>query len=204
MTELIQNKAALRLKMKAHRKNFDTRNDNRVVRQIAANILMLPEIAGEVQRGIKASRNEPHMVAGFYPIQTEVDGLFILKALNAIQCRCALPVMAGKDKPLSFKEWDLEEPLNDGPYGTREPSAELPNVKPDIILVPLLAFDARGNRLGYGGGFYDRTLEFYRGAGHEFTAIGLAYDGQFRNDIPVGDKDQPLDIIVTEKKVYRP
>ncbi|VAX05820.1 5-formyltetrahydrofolate cyclo-ligase [hydrothermal vent metagenome] len=206
MTELTQKKAALRLEMKAHRKALDDLGgdlgDNRVVRQIAVNILRLPEIAGDVQRGIKASRNEPHMVAGFYPIQTEVDGLFILKALNAIQCRCALPVVTGKN--LFFKEWDLEETLKDGPYGTREPDPQRANVKPDIILVPLLAFDERGNRLGYGGGFYDRTLEFYRREGHEFTAIGLAYDGQLRHDIPVGDNDQPLDIIVTEQKVYRP
>lgn len=201
---MIQEKAALRQEMKAIRESLYAQDDDMAVRQIAARILRLPEIAGEVQRGIKARSNEPHMVAGFMPIQTEVDGLFILKALNAIQCRCALPVMTGKNQPLAFKEWDMAEELEDSAHGTKEPAAQSADVTPDIILVPLLAFDGKGFRLGYGGGYYDRTLEIYRQKGHPFTAIGIAFDGQKTNHVPTAKHDQPLDIIVTEKKVYRP
>ncbi len=199
-----QKKSALRREMKTIRENLPAQDDDMAARLITSRILRLPEMAGEIQRGIKASSNEPHIVAGYYPIQSEVDCLFILKALNAIQCRCALPVITGKNQYLAFKEWDLTGELTDGPYGTREPLSGLLNVMPDIILVPLLAFDENGHRLGYGGGYYDRTLEEYRHKGHDFTAIGVAFDGQKSDHIPVAGHDQPLDIIVTEKKVYRP
>ena len=198
-----QKKTALRQEMKTIRENLHGQDNGMAARLIASQLLMLPEIAGEVQRGIKARSNEPHIVAGFYPIQTEVDCLFILKALNAIQCRCALPIIASKNQHLAFKEWDMVEELKDGTFGTREPSSELLYVMPDIILVPLLAFDEKGYRLGYGGGYYDRTLEVYREKGHAFTAIGVAFDGQKSDHVPVAKYDQPLDIIVTEKKVYR-
>ncbi|VAW07511.1 5-formyltetrahydrofolate cyclo-ligase [hydrothermal vent metagenome] len=200
-----QQKAALRQQMKATRARLHASDDGTVARLITTSILMLPEMAGEVQRGIKADSIEPHIVAGFYPIQTEIDCLFILKALSAIQCRCALPVMNGRRQHLGFKEWNLTEAeLKDGPYGTREPKSERLYVMPDIILMPLLAFDARGNRLGYGGGYYDRTLEAYRAKGHDFTAIGIAYDGQRCDGLPTGKHDQPFDIIVTEQGIYRP
>lgn len=196
-------KSALRQKMKAIRETLHAQDDGMAARLIASHILRLPEIAGEVQRGIKARSNEPHIVAGFIPIQTEVDCLFILKALNAIQCRIALPVMKGKNQHLVFKEWDMVTELKDGNYGTREPDSDFRNVMPDIILVPCLAFDESGARLGYGGGYYDRTLELYREKDHSFTAIGIAFDGQKSNHVPDAEYDQPLDIIVTEKKVYR-
>ncbi len=199
-----QKKSALRKEMKAIRKNLHAQDDGMTARLIASQILMLPEIAGEVQRGIRASSNEPHIVAGFMPIQSEIDCLYVLKALNAIQCRCALPVIVNKDQHLAFKEWDMVEELKDGTFGTKEPNSDLIYVMPDIILVPCLAFDENGYRLGYGGGYYDRTLEIYREKGHSFSAIGVAFDGQKSEHVPVAKYDQPLDIIVTEKKVYRP
>ncbi|PCI45559.1 MAG: 5-formyltetrahydrofolate cyclo-ligase [Alphaproteobacteria bacterium] len=199
-----QKKMALRQEMKAIRKNLQAQADDMAVRRMAAHILRLPEVAGDVQRGIRASSNEPHIVAGYMPIHTEVDCLFILKALNAIQCRPALPVMNGKNRHLGFREWDMTEALKDEPYGTREPKSDRLYVMPDIILLPLLSFDERGRRLGYGGGFYDRTLKLYREKGHVFTAIGIAFDGQKSDHVPTNEYDQSLDIIVTEKKVYRP
>lgn len=204
-------KTVLRGQMKSLRENLhaqdntqDNTRDLSAARVIASQILQLPEIAGEVQRGIRASRNEPHIVAGFLPIQSEIDCLFILKTLSAIQCRCALPTISSDGDYLAFKEWDLLAELKDGPYGTREPAADFGFVMPDVILVPLLAFDDRGHRLGYGGGYYDRTLKLYRDKGHAFTAIGIAFDGQRVDHLPTDPHDQPLDLIVTEKKVYRP
>jgi len=199
-----QQKSALRKEMKIIRKRLHIAGDSRAARLIAASILMLPEVAGTVQYGIRARRNEPHIIGGFYPLQTEVDCLLILKALNAIQSRCALPLITAKDQPLAFREWDLVTALTDGPCGTREPGPDFADVMPDIMLVPLLAFDDDGYRLGYGGGYYDRTLRDYRDRGHDFTAIGIAYDGQKSDGVPHGPQDQPLDIIVTEQKVYRP
>ena len=199
-----QQKSALRLKKKAIRQQLHAEDTGQAARLVAAHILDLPEIMGEVQRGIKAPSFTPHIVAGFYPIQTEIDCLFILKALNAIQCRCALPVINDQSQHLVFKEWDLVAKLHNGPFGTKEPRPDFLTVMPDIILVPMLAFDETGHRLGYGGGFYDRTLEAYREQGHPFTAIGVAYEGQKRDKVPVAAYDQPLDIIVTEQKVYRP
>ena len=200
-------KSVLRQEMKSLRADLHAQDNTRdlsAARVIASQILQLPEIAGEVQRGIRASRNEPHIVAGFLPIQSEIDCLFVLKALSAIQCRCALPSMSSEGDYLTFKEWDLLADLKDGAHGTREPAADFGFVMPEIILVPLLAFDDRGHRLGYGGGYYDRTLELYRDKGHAFTAIGIAFDGQKVGHIPTAPHDQPLDLIVTEKKVYRP
>ncbi len=201
---MIEKKARLRQEMKQVRHRIHADNDGMALCMITSNLLMLPEMQGEVQRGIRARRNEAHVVSGFYPIQSEIDGLFILKTLNAVQWRCALPVMNGENTHLAFKEWDLEEELKDGPFGTREPKSDLLYVMPDVMLVPMLAFDEQGHRLGYGGGYYDRTLEIYRQKGHPFTAIGVAYEDQKRDRLPTSDHDQPLDIIVTEKKVYRP
>ncbi|VAV99731.1 5-formyltetrahydrofolate cyclo-ligase [hydrothermal vent metagenome] len=201
---MIQEKATLRREMKEIRTRLHDADNGDAARVIASHLLVLPELAGEVQRGIKAERTEPHIVAGYYPMQTELDGLFLLKAMSAFQCRCALPVMNGKDQHLAFREWDLVEELKDGPYGTREPKSDLLYVMPDIMLVPLLAFDERGMRLGYGGGYYDRTLQAYRDKGHPFTAIGVAYEGQKCAKLPTANYDQPLDIIVTEQGIYRP
>lgn len=197
-------KDALRQKKKEIRHRLHAEDQGQAARLIAAHILNLPELKGVVQRGINAPSFTPHIVAGFYPIQTELDCLFILKALNAIQCRCALPVMDGENTPMLFREWDLVTELTEGPFGTKEPGSDFVTVQPDIILVPMLAFDESGHRLGYGGGHYDRTLEAYRKQGHSFTAIGVAYEGQRRDKLPVAAYDQPLDIIVTEQKVYRP
>ena len=199
-----QKKAALRQEMKARRATLQQKVGASAPRQIASRLLMLPEMAGAVQKGIKAERNESSIVAGFYPIQSEIDCLFLLKALNAVQWRCALPVMSGVSKHLAFKEWDLVEELKEGAYGTREPLSDMLYVMPDVVLVPLLAFDETGHRLGYGGGYYDRTLDIYREKGHPFIAIGVAFEGQKQDRLPVGAHDQPLDIIVTEEKVYRP
>lgn len=198
-----QKKDVLRARMKKIREKLHSTND-KAARKVAAQLLMLPELAVEIQRGIRAEDIAPHIVAGYMPINSEIDCHYILKALSAIQCRIALPVMRGGRKPLSFREWDLQAQLQDGAYAIREPKADLPYVMPDIMLIPLLSFDAAGYRLGYGGGFYDRTLAEYRDKGHDFTAIGVAYDGQRRDDIPADKYDMPLDIIVTEKKVYRP
>ena len=89
----------------------------------------------------------------------------------------------------------------DGPFGARVPAVE-DWIEPEVLIVPLVAFDARGNRLGYGGGFYDRTLERLR-AKRPTLAIGFAFDAQEADALPLEPTDQPLDLIVTESRVLR-
>lgn len=95
-----------------------------------------------------------------------------------------------------FRDWSPEAPLEEGAFGVMVPAGGR-EVVPDLLIVPLLAFDARGYRLGYGGGFYDRTLEVLRRDG-QVRAVGFAYSAQFQPDLPLEPTDQPLDEIVTE------
>jgi 5-formyltetrahydrofolate cyclo-ligase len=107
-----------------------------------------------------------------------------------------------RGNPLSFREWSPDCDLVDGGFGTRIPVAG--NwVVPEVLIVPLVAFDRRGGRLGYGGGFYDRTLAELRAAGPTL-AIGYAWGAQEDDLLPLEETDQPLDLIVTEAEVIRP
>ena len=110
-----------------------------------------------------------------------------------------MPVIAGKARPLRFARWEPGAELRDGPFGARIPVREEP-VEPEILIVPLVAFDLRGNRLGYGGGFYDRTLARLR-ARRATLAIGFAYDAQEAEDLPLEPTDERLDMVVTESRV---
>ena len=141
---------------------------------------------------------EGQVVAGYLPIRTEADPLPAMVAL-ARNNRVAVPVVAGKGQPLQFREWVADAPLEAGAFGVMVPvsGAEL---VPDVLIVPLLAYDSRFFRLGYGGGFYDRTLEQLRARG-KVRAIGFAYGAQALDSLPLEPTDQPLDEIVTEAGV---
>jgi 5-formyltetrahydrofolate cyclo-ligase len=104
----------------------------------------------------------------------------------------------GADQPLAFKLWAPGALLSAGTFGVAEPAEDAQTVIPDLILTPLLAFDRRGGRLGYGAGHFDRTLEALRAHGHG-RAIGLAYAEQEVDRVPTGRHDQTLDAILTEK-----
>ena len=116
--------------------------------------------------------------------------------LHAEGFRLALPVMIGKAQPLLMRAWSPGDAMEAAAWGIAEPTADKPEVDPEIVLVPLLAFDARGYRLGYGGGFYDRTLARLR-AKQPVVAIGLAYDEQKVDEVPVEAYDQRLDWVLT-------
>jgi len=111
-----------------------------------------------------------------------------------------LPVVVGKGRPLVFRRWRPGEALQPAAFGTSVPGAAAPEVTPDMLLVPLLAVDPRGYRLGYGGGFYDRTLDRLRGGGRTVTAVGVGFDAQCVAAVPKGLGDQPLDWLVTERR----
>ena len=134
--------------------------------------------------------------AAYFPIRSELSPLDLLSRLADLGCATGLPVTPAEGQPLRFHRWAVGDRLDDGPYGTKQPPADQPLCCPDVILAPMLAFDSAGWRLGYGGGFYDRTLAVLRGEGHHLSVIGIAYDGQKLDKIPVGPYDMPLDAVL--------
>jgi 5-formyltetrahydrofolate cyclo-ligase len=134
------------------------------------------------------------VVAGFWPMGQEIDLRLLLHALHDRGHPIALPVTPPRGAPLSFRRWRPGDGLDRGPMGTRQPGPEAEVLKPDVLLVPLLAFDRRGYRLGYGGGYYDRTLAALPGA----VALGIAYAAQELDEVPAGPEDARLAAIATE------
>ena len=159
-----------------------------------------PEAASQLALHTEAliAEGAPLLVAGYWPIRSEIDPRPLMQALQAAGCHLCLPVTPEPGKPLIFHEWDGHpDCLVDGPYGTSQPDPTLPSCLPDLVLAPLLAFDGRGYRLGYGGGFYDRTLAAFDAAGHKARLYGLAYAEQATQSVPTGPYDRPLQGILT-------
>lgn len=142
-----------------------------------------------------------NIFAGYMPIGSELDCRPLLNRLVAADVPLCLPVVTAPDAPLIFRRWLPDDPLVPGSFGISEPGAAAPEVTPQVLLVPMLAFDRQGHRLGYGGGYYDRTLKVLRAAGNgggATVAIGVAFAGQLRDKVPVSEGDEPLDWILTE------
>ena len=137
-------------------------------------------------------------LAGYWPMRDEADPRPAMAAHDGPVC---LPVVLGPARPLVFRRYDGR--LEPGGFGTSHPPADSPELRPEVLIVPLAGFDRQGNRLGYGGGFYDRTLELLR-AGGPVVAVGLAYAVQEIRAIPVEPTDQLLDIIVTDRELILP
>ncbi len=176
-------KAALRLKARANRAaiTHSTRPD---AAQLVAQHFFdaIPLAPGDI-------------VAGYWRIKDEMDCQpIIIRLMDALQPVC-LPVVLGDDLPLALRLWEQGTPLYEAGFGTLAPAETAPEVEPDIILMPLLGFDAKGTRLGYGGGYYDRTLERL---GKKPRLVGLAFAAQELDAIPRDAHDVPLDTIITE------
>ncbi len=141
---------------------------------------------------------EPHRgttMAGYMPIKTEVNPLPVMGD-HALKGRFGLPVVVGAGQPLIFRRWLPGTTLVPGAFGAMVPE-KTGEVVPEVVIVPLVAFDRAGGRLGYGGGFYDRTLERLR-AQRPTLAVGFAYAAQEAETLPQDPTDQPLDAVVTE------
>ena len=136
------------------------------------------------------------IVSGFVAIRDEIDPAQLLARLHREGYRLCLPVMEGKGLPLVFRAWSPGDAVGRVQWGIAEPLPDKPVLEPDIVLVPLLAFDAQGYRLGYGGGFYDRTLARLR-AIKPVVAVGVAYDELKVDAVPHLHYDQPLDWVLT-------
>jgi 5-formyltetrahydrofolate cyclo-ligase len=140
------------------------------------------------------------VVSGFMPIRCEINPLPLLRRFAEAGASLALPAIAGRGKPLRFRAWSFGEPLARGQWGIREPAPTAPEIQPDIVLVPLAAFDRRGYRIGYGAGYYDLTLTALR-ALKAVIAIGLGYAAQEIPEVPVLPHDARLDLVLTEREV---
>jgi 5-formyltetrahydrofolate cyclo-ligase len=143
------------------------------------------------------------VVSAYWPMGSEIDPRPLLSALAERGIALALPAIRDAAEPLDFRAWKPGDTLQPAGFGTREPLAAGPPVQPNLLLVPLLAFDAAGYRLGYGGGFYDRSLALLRAAG-DILAVGLAFAAQQVAAVPREATDQPLDLVVTERGLVTP
>ncbi|MBR9844441.1 MAG: 5-formyltetrahydrofolate cyclo-ligase [Rhodobacteraceae bacterium] len=155
-----------------------------------------PGQAGHLSEVLAGYRGVP--LAGYMPIRSEINPLAAMSEAAAYGA-VGVPVIQGEGLPLEFSRWEPECALRDGPFGAKVPEID-DFFEPEIVIVPLVAFDAKGGRLGYGGGFYDRTLERLR-AKRATLAIGFAFDAQEAEELPLEPTDQPLDMIVTESGV---
>jgi len=147
------------------------------------------------------------IVSGYWPLEGEMDVRPVLIALHGLGHMIGLPVVVAKGAPLLFRRWQPGMELVAGSFRVLTPPGTSPEVRPDALLVPLLAFDRSGYRLGYGGGFYDRTLAKLRPRGHVTGAhaigIGIAFATQEVGDVPRGPFDSPLDFVATELEIIR-
>jgi 5-formyltetrahydrofolate cyclo-ligase len=158
--------------------------------------------AGELaSAGLAAARRwaaRPGLVVSvFWPIRDEPDTRPLLAALSEAGFRVALPVTPPRGEPLRFRAWSTGEPLQPGRFGTVEPPISAPECNPDLLFVPLAAFDRRGFRLGYGAGFYDGALARLRRL-KPVRAVGVAFAAQQVDVVPTEPHDQPLDALLTE------
>lgn len=152
--------------------------------------------AGYLSEVLAGYRGVP--LSGFMPIRTEIDPTPAMAEATAHGI-VGVPVIEAKAQPLRFAEWMPDTVMIKGVFGAQVPESQT-FFEPEILIVPLLAFNRNGGRLGYGGGFYDRTLEMLR-AKRPTLAIGFAFAGQEVDDLPLEATDQPLDLIVTEAGV---
>ena len=144
----------------------------------------------------------PGNFAAYWPINDEIDVRPLMVRLTRLGRAVSLPAVVGFDEALIFHAWSEDIMLEEGPFGTMQPVDRQLEVTPDILLMPLLAFDVNGGRLGYGGGYYDRTLAALRKEG-QITTVGIAYAGQEIAHVPMTKNDEYLDWIATETGVRK-
>jgi 5-formyltetrahydrofolate cyclo-ligase len=138
------------------------------------------------------------VVSAYWPMTEEFDARPLIEALQRSGHRVVLPTTPPQGEPLTFRRFTPETALKPGPFGTHEPPPAADALAPTILFLPLLAFDGQGRRLGYGGGYYDRTLQQLRAHG-SIQAYGLGFQGQEVARVPTDALDQPLNGVVTER-----
>ena len=189
-TQQSPDKNAIRIQYLAKRERMDSFNAS-----VASNALIL-----RLMDVISANATT---IASYRPIRNEVDLTKAMQLCVARGQRLCLPVVEGQDKPLFFRRWRLEDTLEKGRYGVEVPPSNALAAKPDVLLVPLVAFDRNLHRLGYGAGYYDRTIRAYRQQEKKVQIVGIAYGIQEAEQLPVDSFDEKLDMVVTENEVIQ-
>lgn len=151
-------------------------------------------------RGLPVAVAPGSIVSGFMPMKTEINPLPLLRKLADGGALLALPAIDGRGRPLIMRAWKIGDGLKAGQWGIREPVPEASEVAPDIVIVPLAAFDRAGQRIGYGAGYYDMTLAALR-AKKKVIAIGMAFAVQEIPQVPATERDERLDFVLTENEV---
>ena len=139
------------------------------------------------------------IVSGFSPMRSEINPVPLMRKLADAGATLALPAIAGRGKPLIMRAWTFGEQLASGQWGIREPVPGAREVAPDVLIVPLAAFDRGGHRIGYGAGYYDMTINALR-AKKKVTAIGIAFAAQEIPQVPATQRDARLDLVLTERE----
>ena len=139
-------------------------------------------------------------VSGFSPMKTEINPIPLMRKLADMGAQLALPAIVDRGKPLLMRAWKFGDPFKAGQWGIREPVPEAPEVDPDILIVPLAAFDRAGHRIGYGAGYYDMTINALR-AKKPVIAIGIAFAAQEIPAVPATERDARLDLVLTEREI---
>jgi len=184
----IPSKTDLRAAALARRDALDAECRNAAAQAVAA-------------RGLPVEIKPGAVVAGYSPIRSEIDPVPLLQKLASHGAQLALPVISARVQPLIFRAWNPGDRLLRGPLGIMEPSPDAAELTPDIVLVPLAAFDRSGHRIGYGAGHYDRTLAQVRQS-KKLIAIGLAFAVQEIADVAADAHDVRLDYVLTEKRTF--
>jgi 5-formyltetrahydrofolate cyclo-ligase len=182
--DILEAKRALRARIKAWRAGLGAEAMAWAAEAVAAHGLSFLQ-----------SQQKGTVVSGFSSLPDEFRAWPLLRRLGSEGHTLAMPVMQGKGEPLVFRAWAPGDAMEKAVWGIAEPRADKPVLEPDIVLLPLLAFDASGWRLGYGGGYYDRTLRGLR-AHKAVVAVGLAYDEQQVDAVPHLDYDERLDWVL--------
>jgi 5-formyltetrahydrofolate cyclo-ligase len=187
MSEVETEKASLRRDAIARRDALPVDARQAAAETIAARAFPLPIAPGAI-------------VSGFMPLKSEINPLLLMRKLAEQGAKLALPAVAGRGKPLIMRAWAWGEALASGVWGIREPKPGAAEVEPDILLVPLLAFDRTGHRVGYGAGYYDMTIARLR-TRKAVTAVGIAFAAQEVPAVPSTPRDERLDLVLTEHEV---
>ena len=153
------------------------------------------------KRGLPLQITAGMVVSGYSPIRNEIDPAPLMQKLALLGARLALPAVVSRGKSLMFRAWSPGDRLMLGALGIPEPSPAAAELVPDVMLVPLAAFDATGHRIGYGAGHYDYTFAHLRKA-KAIIGIGLAFAAQEIDGVPALSHDVPLDYVLTEKRVF--
>ena len=155
-----------------------------------------------VARFNELSLPDASVFSAYWPMKTELDVRPLMHSLFNRGFTVSLPVVSEKNEPLLFRRWEPGAELVAGPYGTEQPDEKYEAVTPTVLLLPLLAFDRQGGRLGYGGGFYDRTVKSLRQTGNP-VVIGAAFSDQEIDRVPLEETDEKLNFILTEKEIIK-